>query len=449
MVALSPPMVAIRPGIAGVFTLAGVLLAPMVGSPAPAPPPSCKNVVEAILGAARDMRSGGALSRMAPYMPPDSVAVLSGRLSREQSPGLELWLALGRTQDASALVAMRALRPSSALEDRLGHALSLLALGDGSETGTITQVLTSGPEPARLQVATELTHLWGVRPRDLLYPVLEDPSPEVRLVAARHLSSWSTRARRALQELSDGPEASLRAQALEALVERGQRLPMDRVQRLSPPYRARALLKEASRGSSLANRELRQDLKSSDAATRTFALAALAALAGESADSLKRLAERARPAGDLEPELSMARLLLGDRGAQETLRGADREGIQRAVDVLWLFTASKLKTANPDATVVSAFLPVTEAWLIQGKPEEPVAARLFQAVEVLDADFALRLARARILGPAGLSFERACQNLARGGQLRDAETLLAAARRLSDEEARASALTAAARICAR
>lgn len=442
-------MVAIRPGFAASWVLAGLLLVPMVGSPAPAPPASCKNVADALKTAARDLSSGGALSRIAPYMHPDSVAVLAERLARAEEPRLPLWLAMGRTQDAAALVALRGIPPSRSLEDRVGHALSLLALGDGSETGTITAALASGPEALRGRTATELAGLWGARPRDLLYPVLEDPSPAVRLVAARHLSAWSTKARRKLQELADGPEAALRAQALETLVERGQRLPLERVQRLSPPHRARALMREASRGNALAAKELRQDLRSSEAVVRTLALSSLAALGAETAESLSRLAAKARPAGDVEPELSVARLLLGDRTAQDGLRDAGPEGIGRAVDVLWHYTSSKLKTANPDAAVVAALLPLAERWLTSGVLPDPLAVQLFQVVEGFDPELALRVARTTILGSAGLGFERACLSLSRSGLPADVDALLASARRLSDEEGRAAALAAAARICAR
>lgn len=442
-------MVAIRPGFARLSALAGVLLVPMVGSPAPAPPASCKNVAEAVKAGARELSAAGALSRIAPYMHPDSVSVLGERLAASREPGFGLWLAIGRTQDASALIAVRRLRPSRSLEDRTAHALALLALGDGSETGTISAVLSSGPEPLRLRAVSELSGLWGARPRDLLYPALEDPSPAVRLVVARHLSSWSTKARRKLQELADGPDPELRVQALETLVERGQRLPLDRVQRLSPGYRARALTREASRGNTLALRELRQDLRSSDATVRTLALAGLAALGSDSADALAKLASKARPAGDLEPELSAALMLLGDRTAPERLRAADPEGLPRVVEVLWHYTNSKLKTAQADATQLAGFLPVAEAWLQGAKLPDPVAAQLFQVVEGLDPELALRVARGRISGSAGPGFERACHSLARAGSAEDVSPLLAAARRLSDEEAKAAALAAAARICAR
>ena len=442
-------MVAIRPGIAGLLGVAGLLLAPTVGSPAPPGPDPCKNVAQAILAASSTLKAPSALSRLAPYMSPDSVPVLAKRLASPGDRSMGLWVALGRTQQARALLAVRELSARGGLEDRVGHALSLLALGEGAETGTLTLALTSGPEPLRERLATELADLWGARPRDLLYPVLEDPSPAVRFVAARHLSSWSTRARRTLHELADGSDPRLRTLALEALVDRGQRLPLDRVQRLSFHHRTRALMKEAARGNSLALRELRADLRSSEDATRFGALGALAALSAETSESLKRLIERARPAGDVEPELSMARLLLGDASALATLAEAAPQDAVRAVWVLWVYTQSKLKTANPDLALLAGFFPHAERWFEASRWPEVHIQRLLQSVEELDPELSLRLARRRVQASAGLSFEQACQVLGRGGQRKDTPSLLEAAARLSDEEARSAALVAAARICAR
>lgn len=442
-------MVAIRPGIAGLLGVAGVLLAPTVGSPAPSSPEPCKNVAEAILEASSRLKSPGALSRLAPYMSPDSVPVLERRLGNPGGRSMGLWVALGRTQHASALLAVRGLRASQQLEDRVGHALSLLALGEGAETGTITLALSSAPEALRERVATELAQLWGARPRDLLYPVLEDPSPAVRFVAARHLSSWSTRARRTLHELADGSDQRFRGLALEALVERGQRLPLDRVQRLSASHRTRALMKEASRGNSIALRELRSDLRSSEEPTRVGAMGALAALGAETSESLRRITQKARPAGDYEPELSMARLLLGETSALSSVSEADPAGVARAVEVLWLFTHSKLKTATADPATTASFLPVAERWLLSVRLSEPRAMQLLQAVEVLDPELSLRLSRQRIRGSDGESFEVASHVLGRGGGTGDIPSLVAAAKRVEGEDSKSAALVAAARICAR
>lgn len=153
----------------------------------------------------------GVLRTIAPLLGPRGHAAL---LVRAEAGDADAVLAMGLAGQSEALRALRERRITA----RPARSLALLALGDGSETGTVTRALLGPGSPAeRARVAGYLAQLRAVRAREILELALTDPEPLVRLEAARPLArARHPRARRVLADLARNAAEPIKSQAAEA-----------------------------------------------------------------------------------------------------------------------------------------------------------------------------------------------------------------------------------------
>ncbi len=189
----------------------GLSLCALVASPQVARAQGCAAVdaeVEALI------RGGGeaeALLEIARDLGPRGGSALVVRAEAGDATAV---LALGLAGQAEGLRALRERRiPRTA-----ARSLALLALGDATETGTVTRALVGpGSAAERARVATYLGMIRAVRARELLEVGLIDPEPLVRLEAAKPLAKLRyPKARRVLVELGRSAPEPIRAAALEA-----------------------------------------------------------------------------------------------------------------------------------------------------------------------------------------------------------------------------------------
>lgn len=189
----------------------GLSLCALVASPRPAMAQACSAVdaeAEALV------RGGGdpdVLLEIARDLGPRGTSALIVRAEAGDATAI---LALGLAGQADGLRALRERRiPPTAT-----RALALLALGDGTQTGTVTRALVGpGSAAERARVAAYLGMIRAVRAREILEVALIDPEPLVRLEAAKPLAKLRhPKARRVLAELARSAPEPIRGAAVEA-----------------------------------------------------------------------------------------------------------------------------------------------------------------------------------------------------------------------------------------
>jgi len=393
----------------------------------------------------------GVLRRLAPYMGSRATKDLMQHVGRPD-PGwrYNLYLAVGMTRQSEALQALSTHPPTEAGLPVLGHALGLLALGDGTGTPTIAAALSNPSVDRRRRVSRALSRMRHNRPLTMLWDVINDDDPEVQLYAARGLiPSGSRRARRALRKLArDGPP-SIRRMAAQALLEADLRFPPAVLAALPDPVRAQAMAAEAARGRRAVIRRLPSDLLSSDPQRRSGAFAGLAHR--ESPARLQVLARRAlrKYGADAEAELLMAKALTGDTKAATHLLAVDGAGVQRALGVLWAFAGAGSERARIDEDTAAAIAKVIAHWMATNALDPRGTSQVIRALETLDPLTSLSVARRRLAGPDDWGLRTALRVMARHGGSHDVPQLYELSRRLDSTRTRVEALRAAARICRR
>lgn len=408
----------------------------------------CGNVQRAIDGEAVVTDDPGTLLRLAPHL---GAPVLPRLLSRgakgHDALAFATPIAVGLSRQGDAL---RLLREASVASpsDRLGRALGLLAIGDGAETGTIASALEKGSVKDRRRVAHALARFRQRRPEIMLYPALEDPDDEVRFLAAKRLLPLgSTRARRALVDLSRSSSSAFRAKAARALFLEGAFVRGEELALLSLEDRVRSLIDEADRGRRSAFRTLAEKSHASDPVLRAAAFAATAMVRAEGA-ALRKLEKTLAPKGlELAPPEALAALaLLLEPTALKALEGLDAEGAERAV--LVLFAYARAEDAELEPEHAGQLAGVVGGWMDAGKLSDDGASRAIRALAHLDPIAGLMLARRRVRGPEGRGLRAAVRVVGRRGTLSDLADLVDASRKWSPRM-RVLALSSAARTCAR
>lgn len=139
---------------------------------------------------------------------------LSALVVRAEAGDPTATLALGLSGQAEGLRALRERR----IARTANRSLALLALGDGTESGTVTRALLGpGSATERARVASYLGMIRAQRAREILELGLIDPEPVVRLEAAKPLAKLRyPKARRVLNELARSAPEPIRSQAAEA-----------------------------------------------------------------------------------------------------------------------------------------------------------------------------------------------------------------------------------------
>lgn len=440
-------------GRAAVYALAcsGCVLG-LLATPAPvqgAPDPACAALdreIDALVLATRDPR---VLERLAPYISVNVVPKVIARVPKEPPPlAFELLLTAGRSGHAEALRLVRQVTPRQNLEVQVGRSLALLALGEGSETGTIAGALETAPASLRLEIVHALARMKHPRPRELLRGALDDPQPEVRLAAAEGLVRVrSMMGRRVLLDLSRTAPEPLKARAAKVLgSSRWASAHLDAIPR---DLVGRAEAKLAARGRRDVTRRARGLLISTEAAQRTGAFAALAVSREETPESLERLARRAasKNGPEVDAELAMAQVLMGDEGAIEKLEALDATLAPNAIAVLWNAAGASDPEAPLTGPAITRLFRLLERWTVSGVLGDRDAARAIDAAAALGQRAARPLARARLLGPDGRALVAAVRALSRAGAIEDVRALIDLSRRKISEETRVEAYRAADRLC--
>ncbi|MBI2373894.1 MAG: HEAT repeat domain-containing protein [Deltaproteobacteria bacterium] len=377
--------------------------------------------------------------RLAPYVSSVGVGPLAGLVwAKDESRATWAAIVLGMSRQSNALSALREEPRGAAPMTRLGRALGLLALGDGAGTGSIAEAIENGSPEQRRLVAQVLGKQRTMRAGALLAPLLRDPDPEARLWAARRGDWWKPqRARKALEELADWPEPEIHRPAARTLATR--RIHGRWLRVLPLPERARFDARRLNREASVA--ALRSALKEVDALAIPSALG-VAAAAGVKTPILKRIV------GDRAPgELFMLRWLEGDPEALAGIAQVDAPNAKNVIVLLFAYSggdSSRLKLTKEKS---SELVPSFERFIVTKTVDDVVGSWAIRALDRLEPNAALALARTRVLGPEGIGQRSAMRVIGRHGDS-PVEVLLAG-ERSRDKATRAVALRAALDVCRR
>lgn len=433
-----------------VIALMTSLAAGGVAAPALAQTPVCPNVQARIDAEAVKPHRAHDLLLLAPHLGPTTIKPLLEKADGGDLEGARsAYLAVGLARHAEALRALKSRAWPVARPQKLGTALALLALGDGSATGTIAAALRHPDREVRLGTAWALYRMKQKRPRTLLYEALEDVDPAVRLVAARvHLKLGSRRARKVLNELFDSNDPVYQPVAARILLSAGVHFRAEQIERLPEKDRARAYATLDLRGRRPLSRTLKTVILSRNAAERAGAFAALAVVGELPVPILRRTAKKAEELyGELgSAELTMAAALLGDAAALDALSTLNGPAAERAATVLWAFAGAEEADRRLGADQARALARAVERWLVIGALAAPWESRVLAAVEKIDGTVGAELARARVLGPDGPGLRTAIRILGRAGVPSDLGSILGVVGR-GEPRSRVAALRAAARVC--
>ena len=136
-----------------------------------------------------------------------------------------IYEALGRARHSIGLKWLNETEPGIDPQDRISHSLALLALGNGSHTGTITRSLVLGKVSERRFVSRVLATMRQVRPKTILKQALSDADDVVRLNAIRRLGRSRFRTtREVLLELTKSDKVHVRQEAARLLASGRHRL---------------------------------------------------------------------------------------------------------------------------------------------------------------------------------------------------------------------------------
>lgn len=408
----------------------------------------CRSVQRTIDVEAASTNDPRALVRLAPSVGAQAVPALIQRTkSADEEIAFSAFLAIGLSRHADALRLLRdAPRPKSPVV-RLGRSLALLAIGDGTETATISHALYEGTVGERRRTAAALAQMRQKRPQLMLFAALEDPDELVRLEAARVLWSGSARVRRVLTEtFKSGSTTAVKSRAASAMLRAGYGFRPEDMASLSASQKMRATIGDAARGRRLSLRSLSAQIRAADPLLRAAAFAAVALAGADSPAQLKKLEKTLMPKEPI-PE-AIAALALIDAANVKALETLDRAGIERALAVFYVFTSANLARAQLDPDHAGQIARVAEGWIARDQLDEASVARAIRIMERFDPFAGLLLARARLSSADGKAVRAAVRVIGRSGSLGDLPPLVALAKN-SSPQTRSEALRAAARVCAR
>ena len=145
----------------------------------------CREVQRTLANGISELDDVDAVLRLAPFIDEATLRTLEGVADRgPDAAAYAAVLAVGFSRRADALGVLRARPGSKTAEIGLGKSLALLALGDGSQTGTIAKALSSDDVERRRRTERALARMHQRRPALLLETAMVDPDEEVRSLAA-------------------------------------------------------------------------------------------------------------------------------------------------------------------------------------------------------------------------------------------------------------------------
>ncbi|MBI4816288.1 MAG: hypothetical protein HY791_08520 [Deltaproteobacteria bacterium] len=416
----------------------GLLALGLATSPSPSWANPCERARAATDGLLLELRGDWAL-RLAPHLSASGVPALADLTRRgDDDSSAFAALSLGLSRQSAALSALRESAPRGGRLARLGWALGLLALGDATATATIANSIDHGSEAERRLAADALGRMRTIRAGILLSPLLRDPDPLTRVLAARR-AEWvkPLKSRRALEELADWPEPKIHLAAARALAKRhfyGRALEV-----LGQPERSRHDARRLGRESAAV--AVRAALKSTDALALPAALG-VAAAAGVKSALLKRIVgERATG------ELFAIRWLEGETAALAGIAEADAPTARQIIVALFAYSGAEISRIRLAEGRAKELAPILERWIVTRTVDEDAASWAIRAIAKLDPSAGLSVAKARVLGPEGPAQRTALRTIGRFGT--DPLDALAPGERSKHLPTRAVAFRAAVEICRR
>ncbi len=406
----------------------------------------------AIDGFARSLPPPAVLRRLAPHFGDRAVrdlGVLAGAADGETLASLAPAIAASRR--AVGLSVLRGLQPPAGTPAARAVALGLLALGDGSRTGTLARALAATEPSVRREVARGLSTMRHVRPVEMMLDLLEDEDEEVRYWAALGLSPRRfRRAQRTLEALVEKGSPAIRGRAARALLDHYPAPRVEVLERMPAAEGARGLVAAAVHGRSRVVGRLDREAAGADPIRRAGAFAALAHV--ETSAAVRTVAARAerRVGAAVRAPAVMAGALLGDEAAVAALSELSAPEAAVAVDVLEAYAA-----AGDEGAVALEHAEKLASWLERAGRDGRLDARQLdrglEALESIEPQAAIGLAERRLAGAAtdGRAVRVALAVLGRSGELEALPMVAEVARKARDASTRAEAWRAAARICER
>ncbi|MBX2813294.1 MAG: HEAT repeat domain-containing protein [Myxococcales bacterium] len=179
----------------------------------------CGGISEQMVSSLREETLAEALWVMVPFANFDETQTLWARF--RQASGDEavvLGVSVGLGRHPGILEILHQYEPNDPSQ-RIGRALGLLALGDGSGIQYLQNTLASRDYPMRRVMVSALLQISSARSQGLVDSLLNEADPETRLtIAEAYISSGNPRAQATLVELVNTPSSSVVAKAASALL---------------------------------------------------------------------------------------------------------------------------------------------------------------------------------------------------------------------------------------
>ena len=409
----------------------------------------CTQIQKNIDNYSQSLPSSALLTRVSPYMTAGAMPYLIRHLERaDPFTRQAIYLAIGRARhsDSLRLLSQRP-RPADS-GDRLALSLSLLALGDGSKTGTIAKALQFGTVSERRMVSATLAQMKQVRPVTILKPALRDVDDVVRLAAVSNLGRFRSRyTRNILIELTKSDKLDVRRDAAALLVKWRHRLDHKMLLEQPEPMRSQMYVIAASRRSAQITRSLNKDVFSKDRLRRSASLASMVHVTP--LKRFRRLQKRLRKrfGKDIEAELAMTLALYDDEDGWAALDKLDTNELERAVEVLAAYVGVGHRKAGLSVAQAERFGSRLEAWMLTGILNGKYESRVFAALTIMESSVALSVARKRILHKDGAGMRAALEILSQRGDPSDIPSIVSILGAEPSAKTRIEALIVAAKLC--
>ncbi|MEE2902239.1 MAG: HEAT repeat domain-containing protein [Myxococcota bacterium] len=359
-----------------------------------------------------------------------------------------IYEALGRARHSIGLKWLNETEPGEDPQDRLSHSLALLALGNSSQTGTITRSLVLGKVSERRFVSRVLATMRQVRPKKILQQALSDGDDVVRLNAIRRLGRSRVRAtREVLLELTKSDKVHVRQEASKLLAKGRHRLDLEILNQLPEPMRSQLYVSAASRHPRKMKKVVKSDVFSSDRLKRSASLAAMVHILSyrEFKRIQKKITKRFKK--DIVPELAMTLALYNQEDGWIMLDTLDKDELERSIGVLAAYVGAGRRRSKISTVQAERLGGRFEAWMQTDLLTKEYETRVIDSLAVLEPNVALNIARKRIQLKDGPGLRAALRYLAKHGDINDLPPLIALLKTKLSEDSLAKALTTAATLC--
>lgn len=427
----------------GTWTVAVVTLIAPLGAAAAEDP--CASFDRAVLDLADQTRDGALLLALAPHWSSGAIPTLVRRAEADAGPlGEKLLYSVGLSDQAEGLRLLHQKRLPRALAK--ARSVALFALGEGSESATVSAALSEASGDARFEIAQVLGKVRQPRAREILEGLAGDPDVRVRLAVAESLiGQRSARARKILLDLMHAADPEIAARAGRILSE--SHFSQGSMEELPSSLQTRAAVRLAAKGHKDVIAKARLDVALADHDRRATALAVLVIAPDETPASIEKAAKKAldRYGPRAALEVKMAQALLGEAAALPALEAADPAFQPGPAQVLIAFSEAGRAHAALPREQAARLVSAVARW----KLDDKLWGRFVQALAVVAEDSALEMVRPRLSGAEGPALVSALTVMGQVGRKADVPAMIDTARRPLSAEVRAAAFAAAARLCPR